>query len=202
MTEYTIFALAFAASAAAPGPETLGILSRALSGRLFASLPLAFGIIMGKLIMLTAALLGLTALAEILGPLFVVLKYVGTAYLLWLGIKKWRNASRAFEIKKNPNPINWTIEVGLGLALTLSNPIAIVFYIALLPGVVDASNVTWNSYMILCFIIVCMMLIIMIGYSLIGAAAKKMFSSPKFKIHLDRLAGTMMIGAAILMVIR
>ncbi|MGP7817333.1 LysE family translocator [Niallia sp. 01092] len=202
MAEYTIFALVFAASASTPGPETLGILSRALSGRPFASLPLALGIIIGKLIMLTAAILGLTALAEILGPIFVVLKYFGTAYLFWLGIKKWRNASKVFEMKKNSNPINLTIEIGLGLVLTLSNPIAIVFYIALLPGVVDASNVTLNSYIILCFIIVCMMLIIMIGYSLIGVATKKMFSSPNFKIHFDRLAGALMIGAAILMVIR
>ncbi|WP_141433921.1 LysE family translocator [Bacillus sp. 03113] len=202
MTEYTIFILAFAASAATPGPEIVGLLSRALSGGSFASLPLAVGIILGKLLMLTAAILGLTALVEILGPTFVALKFCGVAYLVWLGIKKWRNAGRVFAVNEETKPVNFAVEIGLGLAMTLSNPIAIVFYMALLPGVVDVSGVTLNSFVILCSIIIGVMTIIVVGYGIIAEVARKVFSSPNSKGKIDRVAGAMMIGAAILIVTR
>ena len=69
MTQYLLFFMAFAASAAAPGPEIAGLLSRSLSGGIASSVPLAVGIIAGKLLMLTAAIVGLTALLTVLGGL-------------------------------------------------------------------------------------------------------------------------------------
>lgn len=202
MTEYSIFMLAFAVSAAAPGPEIAGLLSRALSGGMFASLPVALGIILGKLLMLTAAVVGLIALVKVLGPMFVTLKFCGAAYLIWLGINKWRNAGRVLAPNEKTKPVNFVIEIGLGLTMTLSNPIAIVFYMALLPGAIDVSGVTLYSYVILCSIIICVMIAIVVGYSIMAEVARKFFSSSNSKRLIDRTAGAMMIGAAILIVMR
>lgn len=79
MTGYTIFLLAFAASAAAPGPEIAALLSRSLSGGMCASVPLALGIMLGKLLMLSAAVIGLSALVATLGPMLLGLKFIGAA---------------------------------------------------------------------------------------------------------------------------
>jgi len=202
MVEYTVFMLAFSASAAAPGPEIAGLLSRALSGGILASMPLAFGIIIGKLLMFTVAVVGLTTLVKVLGPMFVALKFFGAIYLFWLGIKKWRNAGDVLAANDKTKPLNFVVEIVLGLAMTLSNPIAIVFYLALLPGVIDVSDVTLNSYAILCTIIICSMTAIVVGYGIMAEVARKLFSSSNSKSRIDRIAGAIMIGAGFLIATR
>ncbi|MGO4570718.1 LysE family translocator [Microvirga sp. 2TAF3] len=202
MTEYTVFLLAFAASAAAPGPEIAGLLARALSNGMFASLPLALGIILGKLIMLTAALLGLSALITVLGPVFVALKFGGAAYLIWLGVKKWRNSGRVLAATEAMKPAGFAAEIGLGLMMTLSNPIAIVFYLALLPGVIDMAGVTVTTYAALSAIIAGVMAAVTLGYGLIAEIARRVFSSSRAKTRIDRASGAMMIGAGLLIASR
>lgn len=202
MTEYTIFLLAFAASAAAPGPEIAALLSRSLAGGLFASLPLAIGIILGKLLMLSAAVVGLSALVATLGPMLLGLKFLGAAYLLWLGIKKWRSAGRMLATGDKVKPASFLVETGLGLAMTLSNPLALVFYVALLPGVIDVAGIAPGSYAILCLIIVGVMAAIVVAYGAMAALARKQFASSKSKARIDRTSGAMMVGAALLIATR
>ena len=81
-----------------PGPEIAALLSRSLSDGIRSSLPLAAGIVAGKLLMLSAGIVGLGALLAALGPGFAALKYAGAAYLLWLGIKRLRAANPAMSI--------------------------------------------------------------------------------------------------------
>ena len=195
MTEYLVFLLAFAASAAAPGPETAGLMARALGGGMLASLPRALGIVLGKLLMLTAAIVGLAALVDLLGPFFAVLKYAGAAYLIWLGVRRWRRAGEASTLSGAAEPVRFGVDVGLGLAMTLSNPIAILFYLALLPGVVDIAGLTLNGYAILCLIVVGVMAAVTISYGILAEAVRKAFSSSRSKAGMDRATGAMLIGA-------
>jgi len=88
--EVMLFAGVFAMSAAAPGADTMLILARSLAGGPRAAAPLAAGITIAKLVMLTAAAAGVSAAAATLGTMFVLLKIAGAAYLVWLGIKMWR----------------------------------------------------------------------------------------------------------------
>jgi len=86
-----VFAGIFAVSAAVPGADTMLILARSLAGGPRAAAPLAVGITVAKLIMLSAAAAGVSAAAT-LGTMFVVLKIAGAAYLVWLGIRMWRRS--------------------------------------------------------------------------------------------------------------
>ena len=86
--------------------------------------------------------------------------------------------------------------------MTLSNPIAIIFYIALLPGVIDVSGVTPANYAILCAIIVGVMVAVVLGYGLLAELARRSFSSPKGKTRIDRFSGAMMVGAGVLIATR
>ncbi|RNB79729.1 LysE family translocator [Brevibacillus fluminis] len=202
MSGYTVFLLAFAASAASPGPEIAGLLSRSLSGGILASLPLAFGIVLGKLLMLSAAVVGLSAIADGLGPIFVALKYGGAGYLFWLGFKKWKQAGRPIAAGESAKPVSVKAEIGLGLAMTLSNPLAIFFYVALLPSSIDMAGVTLVSYSFLCAIIIGVMVAVVIGYGIVAEVARKAFTSSSAKTLIDRLAGLMMFVSGLLIVIR
>ncbi|HTD03621.1 LysE family translocator [Undibacterium sp.] len=200
--DYSVFIIAFAASAAAPGPEIAALLSRTLAGGRAATLPLAAGIIAGKLLMLSAALLGLATLFAALGPWFAGLKLLGVAYLLYLGMKKWKQAGRAVASGTAPLLVSRTSELMLGLAMTLSNPIAIMFYLALLPGVIDVSRVDLRIFTVLCGIIVGIMGAVVVVYGGAAELARKQFSSPDSKKMLDRVAAAMMLGSALLIAVR
>ncbi len=80
------FAGVFAVSAALPGPDTMLLFSRALGSGVREAVTVAIGLVLGKVALLTAAVLGVAAAAVALGPLFVVLKLAGGAYLVWLAV--------------------------------------------------------------------------------------------------------------------
>ncbi len=202
MTQYAVFLLAFAASAAAPGPEIAGLLARTLGNGIRAGVPLASGIVVGKLALLTAAVIGLTGLVAALGPVFAVLRYAGAAYLIWLGIKKWRRAGRLLATDAAAAPASLAREVGLGMAMTLSNPIALVFYVALLPGVIEVSDVTVQSYLILCAILVTVMAAVVLGYGLMAELARRMLSAADSKSRIDRISAVLFVLAGLLIALR
>ncbi len=201
MTQYAVFLLAFAASAAAPGPEIAGLLARTLGNGIRSGFPLAGGIITGKLALLSAAVIGLTGLVKAMGPFFVVLQYVGAAYLIWLGIKKWRRAGRLLQTGATA-PNSLAREVGLGMAMTMSNPIALVFYVALLPGVIDVEGVTVQSYLILCAILVAVMVAVVLAYGLMAELARKLLAAADSKSRIDRISGVMFVLAGLLIALR
>ena len=202
MTQYGLFLLAFAASAAAPGPEIAGLLARALGNGIRSGFPLAGGIVIGKLALLSAAVIGLTGLVKAMGPFFAILQYLGAAYLIWLGIKKWRRAGRMLDTNATTAPTTLVREVGLGMAMTLSNPIALVFYVALLPGVIDVAGVTVQSYLILCAILVLVMAVVVLGYGLMAELARKLLSAADSKSRIDRISGVMFVLAGLLIALR
>jgi len=202
MTQYVVFALAFAASAAAPGPEIAGLLARTLGNGIRSGFPLAGGIVVGKLALLSAAVIGLTGLVAALGPAFVVLRYLGAGYLIWLGIKKWRRAGRLLATDAATAPTSRAREVGLGMAMTLSNPIALVFYVALLPGVIEVSDVSVRSYLILCTILVLVMAVVVLGYGLMAELARKLLSAADSKSRIDRISAVLFVLAGLLIAIR
>lgn len=197
-SEYAVFALSFAASAAAPGPEIAAVLGRSLSRGLRQCAPLALGIIVGKLVMLSAAILGIAALIATLGPVFTVVQLLGAAYLLYLGARKWRRARNAVAVTATVDDRDSAVvQVALGLGMTLSNPIAIAFYTALLPGVLDIEDITVDTYLVLVAILVGVMVATVTAYGLAAEVARKLLTGNRAKAWIDRLAGTMFMAAGV-----
>lgn len=201
-SEYAVFALSFAASAAAPGPEIAAVLGRSLSRGVRACAPLALGIIVGKLVMLTAAIVGIAALVAALGPVFRVVQLVGAAYLLYLGIRKWRRARRAVAPTTGNERDSAWVQIALGLGMTLSNPIAIAFYTALLPGVVDIDEIDVDTYLVLAAILVAVMVVTVTAYGVAAEVARKLLTGSSAKVWMDRLAGTMFMAAGVWVAVR
>ena len=90
-----LFTVAFAVSAVLPGPDTMLLFSRALGSGARAAAPIALGLTLGKLGLLSAALAGVTAAAVTLGPVFVAFKLAGGVYVVWLAVSMWRRAGQA-----------------------------------------------------------------------------------------------------------
>ncbi|MEL6207596.1 MAG: LysE family translocator [Pseudomonadota bacterium] len=118
-----------------PGPTVLLVLSYALSQGRRVAVATALGVATGDLIAITAALAGLGALLSTSAVAFTVLKWVGAAYLVWLGISMWRKAGRAAGMSPDGEapPAAARAVFGHAALVTALNPKSIGFFVAFVP---------------------------------------------------------------------
>lgn len=200
--EVLLFAAVFAASAAAPGADTMLLFARSMAAGPRAAAPLAVGITAAKLVLLAAAAAGVSAAAAALGPVFIAVKVAGAAYLLWLGIKMWRRPPAATKPAASATPpVGPVRAVATGFVLGVSNPQAIVFYLALLPAVITPGAGV-GLYSVLAVALCAVMAIVATAYIALGARARRAAASPTARRRADRIAGTVLIGSGVLVATR
>jgi len=86
-----------------PGPAVFAIIARSFSSGKLQAFYMTAGIILGDYIFIILALFGLSALAEIMGTAFIIIKYLSAAYLIWLGIKMLRTKTESIDIEASHN---------------------------------------------------------------------------------------------------
>lgn len=138
-----------------PGPNMLHILGRSVGLGFRGSVPAMAGCLLAMLLVLAASAAGLSALLHSSPMLFEVLRYLGVAYLAWLGLKAWRDSCRpAPPVTVDATPPvaaslgAWKVFRG-GLLVGLSNPKLLLFAAAFLPQFVDPSRGQALQYSVL-----------------------------------------------------
>lgn len=197
ITALTIFAFAILVAAASPGPAIAAILARVI-GRGTAGVP-AFigGIVLGDIIWLAIAVLGLSFVANSFEMIFAVIKYAGAAYLLFIAYKLWTAPVAPIDVDTVSNVDGQPLRsFAGGLLLTLGNPKTIAFYVALTPTLIDVSRIDLVSYAELAAIIAVVLVFVLGGYALAASRARKMFRSSRVMKMLNRIGGSVMAGAA------
>lgn len=196
------FTIAYAIAVIVPGPGVAAVVARALGGGFRSAFPMVLGILAGDLVYLVFALFGLAAIATWFGPLFVVVKWGGALYLLYVAWQFWsaRPGSEQIGAKREESP--WRTFLA-GFALTMGNPKTIVFYLALLPTVIPLDRpITVLGFVELTAIVTVVLLIIGCAYASLAAAARDFFRSSRAIRALNRTAGVIMASAAALIVVR
>src|SRR3569623_3260183 len=180
MSLLTLFAftVAYLVAVLVPGPGVAAIVARALGGGFTSAIPMIVGILVGDLIYLIFALFGLAAIATYFGPIFVVVRWAGALYLLYIAWKFW-TARPGSEQLGPKTEAHWTRTVLAGLSLTQGNPKTIVFYLALLPTVVPLERITLVGVLELAAIVVVILLIIGCGYAALAARARAFLARPR-----------------------
>jgi threonine/homoserine/homoserine lactone efflux protein len=190
------FAAAFFFLAVSPGPGLAAILSRSLGGGMLAGLAVTAGLVVGDAIFLGAAMIGLSAIATAMGPLFAVVKYAGAAYLIWLGVQAFRSASKPVEFEAQTAGTLWK-DVALGLMVTLGNPKPILFYGALLPTFLDLSKATVSDFIVMMSVVFGVSFVVYSGYMLMIERAKRLIASTRTVKRLNQVTGVMLIGSGV-----
>ncbi|HWA47283.1 MAG TPA: LysE family translocator, partial [Dongiaceae bacterium] len=147
------FAIGMFFLALSPGPGLATIISRALASGPVAGLAVTGGLVLGDFAFMAIAMVGMTAIATALGPLFALLKYAGAAYLVWLGIAVLRGAAKPMKVAPRAGR-GMVKDVGLGLLVTMGNPKPILFYSALLPAFLDMTRIHLGDFLVLAGIVV------------------------------------------------
>ena len=190
------FAAAFFVLALSPGPGLAAILSRSLVSGLPAGLAVTSGLVIGDAIFLGIAMVGLSAIANTMGPMFQVIKYAGAAYLIWIGVQALRAAAKPVAIEARPSG-SLLKDVGLGLVVTMGNPKPILFYGALLPTFLDLSTVTARDFAILMAVVVAVSVAVYSGYMIVIERARRLLNSTRAVKRLNQATGLMLIGSGI-----
>lgn len=195
------FAAAFFLLALAPGPGLAAIVSRTLGSGLASGFAVTTGLVIGDFIFMGVAVVGLSAIAAAMGPVFQVVKYAGAAYLIWLGYRAITSAARPLAVESQASVTLWR-DVGIGLLVTLGNPKPILFYGALLPTFLDMTRIGTNDYVVLAAIVVGISYLVYGGYMLLADRTRRLVASTRAVRRLNQATGTMLIGSGVLVATR
>lgn len=198
---FITYAVALAIAAVIPGPGVIALVARALGSGVRPTMPMLLGIAAGDVVYLGAAVAGLAWLATQFSAIFVVLKYLGAAYLLYMAWGFWRTGITAEKItaKRAHGPIASFIA---GLLVTLGNPKAIIFYLALLPSLFDLALITKVDFAALIALTFLVLLVTMTPYVVLAGRARQLLQTPKALTMMNRFAATCLAGAATAIALR
>ena len=192
-----LFCLLYVVATATPGPGIAAIVARVLS-RGSRGLP-AFiaGFVASDLIWFTLAATGMAVLAKTLHTAFLVLRYLGALYLLYLAYRMWTAPARPLgaQIATATDESARRLFAG-SLALTLGNPKVMVFFLALLPTVVDLGDIGVRACLEIAAAICVILSGVLTAYSVAAARARRVFKDARAVRWLNRGSGGVMAGAA------
>jgi len=195
-TGFIAYAGALAIAAAIPGPGVTALVARALGSGFRSSLFMALGLVVGDLAYLTAVVLGLAFVAQTFGTVFLVVKWLGVAYLAWLAVAFWRSGISPQKIEAGKARGGFVEGVLSGLVLTLGNPKTMIFYLALTPTIVDLHAITAADYGGLVAVTVAVLLVVLVPYLALAARARSLLAAPRALKALNRTAALFLMGAA------
>lgn len=189
-----VFIVIFTLDSIAPGPAVAMVMSRGASIGLTRTLPFIAGLVIGDLFLFLLALLGLSALAAALGPLFLIIKWLGVCYLLYLAYSAW-NAELSKLEATSTTEAGWK-SFGLALILPLGNPKAVGFYVALLPTVMDVSDLSVTTAIQFSMAIIVVWGGVLVFYTALADRGRRYFNDSSMQKWLNRGAAGAMAGAA------
>ncbi|MBP0437634.1 LysE family translocator [Tianweitania sediminis] len=191
-----IFAGALFVAAGSPGPSIAALVARVLTGGLRSVLPFLAAMWVGEAIWLSLAVFGLAFIAQSFHLVFTVIKWAGVAYLVYLAWRMWTAPVGAEKAALPSADRPWRM-FAAGIAVTLGNPKIMMFYLALLPTIIDLSRVSMLGWAELVATMVIVLVIIDLGWAFAAQQARRLMKSPSAMRLANRLSAMAMGGAAV-----
>lgn len=191
------FLLAATLIAVSPGPGAAASMSAGLRYGFSSALRTIAGLQTALLTQLLIVVAGLGVLLQTSALAFNIVKLCGAAYLIWLGVQKWRAAPEAIDETRARAASNALFVEGL--LVNLTNPKAIVFVAALIPQFVDPTRPQWPQFLIIGLTMCGVDTIVMSGYALLATRLGRWLHDPKWLKAQNRFFGGVFVGAGALL---
>ncbi|EOD79493.1 threonine transporter [Grimontia sp. AD028] len=191
------FSIAIFVFAITPGPGIFAILARAMVTGWRDCVAISSGMVASDLIYLTLACFGLATIAENYAGLFTVIRYVGAAYLIYLGYKMFKALPQVAQLSEETvkKSSGAAADFAQGFLISASNPKVILFYIAFLPTFMDVTLLSMGD-VVLANVLAGFALMSGVMMIAVGAdRAAKLLKTEKAVKRMNRSAGSLMIGA-------
>jgi threonine/homoserine/homoserine lactone efflux protein len=196
-----LFAGVYAMAVLSPGPAVAAVIANVLGAGIRRSAFFIWGIVVGDLVWFGLVGMGLAALAENFQGLFIVVKYAGVAYLLFLAYKLWTAPASVAEAASETRGGGAKLFLG-GLALTMGNPKVMVFFVSILPLVVDLTKLSPIIAGEIAMLIFVILSAAMWTYAFAADRARRVVASSRAMKLINRATAGVMAGAAVAVVSR
>jgi threonine/homoserine/homoserine lactone efflux protein len=195
------FCAVYALAVATPGPGIAAVIARSLTHGFKGAPAFVAGFLLGDLVWFAIAATGFAALAKTAETVFVAIKWAGVVYLLYFAWKLWTAPAERVAVAGDDREHGLSAFVA-SLMLTLANPKAILFFVALLPTVVDLTTMNAVTFAQVSLAIVVVLPIVLFSYVFLAARARELFTTPRAVRRLNRSSGVAMAGAAVVVATR
>jgi homoserine/homoserine lactone efflux protein len=176
-----------------PGPIVTLVIATGATRGVRAALVTVAGTVTGNALLVTAIAFGLSWVLKSSLVLFEAIRWVGAAYLVWLGVQAWRNAGQEAEL---PAPAG-RVHFWRGFLVALSNPKTIAFFTAFLPQFVDPSLPAEFQLAVMCAVSVVMAAVTDSAWALAAGLGRAFFVKPARARLLGRASGAVLIGGGV-----
>ncbi|MBN9219150.1 MAG: LysE family translocator [Mesorhizobium sp.] len=200
-TAFLAYCAAVTLAAATPGPAMFTVITNGVSRGFLRAFIAGVGVAAGDAVLVTLALLGLVALAQTFEWIFLLLKYAGAAYLIFLGVKMWRASAGA---SHEPQTVEARLSRSffLGASIALGNPKAILFHASIMPLILNLDTMTFFDGLLVVAVVISVNILTMGMYAALAGRASGWFRTPKRMRLMNRFAGSAMIGTGALIAAR
>lgn len=201
--DYTYWAVFFTAALAlnlSPGPDLIFILSRTLAGGKVVGIASSVGVCTGALVHVAAAALGISAILATSITAFNVVKYIGAAYLVYLGIKNFRCAGTILNVSTECiSHISPWSAFRQGMLVDILNPKVAIFFMAFLPQFVrpDFASVSFQLLGLGILVILVGLLVECLFVLLATRISRLLQNNISVSKWLDRFLGSILIGLGV-----
>jgi threonine/homoserine/homoserine lactone efflux protein len=189
------YAAALFIAAAIPGPGITAIVARALGSNFRETFFMGLGLVLGDMTYLTAVILGLAFVAQTFTEVFIIIKIVGALYLGYIAYKLWTAGLLPQEIAAQKSS-NIGLSFLSGLLVTLGNPKTMLFYVALVPTLIDINSIGPREYGILLVTTFVVLLVVLVPYMMLASRARTLLKQPRALRALNRVAASILAGTA------
>jgi threonine/homoserine/homoserine lactone efflux protein len=176
-----------------PGPIVTLVIATGAREGMRAALTTVVGTTLGNALLLAAIAFGLSWVVRNAATLFEILRWIGAAYLIWLGIQAWRHAGETGAASLPRGHVH----VWRGFAVALSNPKTIAFFTAFLPQFVDSGLPVEPQLALMCTVSVVLAAIIDSGWAVAAGLGRAWFMQSWRAKLLGRLSGVALIGGGV-----
>ncbi len=186
-----------------PSTSVALVVTRSATLGVSSGIAVATGIVLGDLTFILLALLGMSVVAETMAGVFLTIKYLGGAYLLWLGFTLLTSENKTtFSANHSATHGSFITSFLAGIFLTLGDIKAIFFYVSLFPTFVDLSALNTSDIIIIVLITISTVGLVKITYAISAQKFVTMSRCLKLENTAKKLAGSFMIGAGSYLIIK
>tara|TARA_B100001123_G_scaffold181053_1_gene207425 strand:- start:1844 stop:2458 length:615 start_codon:yes stop_codon:yes gene_type:complete len=178
-----------------PGPTILLVISYSLIRGRQAVFALLLGVGLGDIVAMILSFIGVGLLLQTVTIAFQFLKWIGAAYLIWLGIRMWRSASESTELAAITDNKVWHAIMANAFVITALNPKSIVFFLAFLPQFINSEKPFITQSLILGSTFLILAIISVLFYSMLASFTGQQMQLSLIHRWTNRIGGSLLIGA-------
>jgi homoserine/homoserine lactone efflux protein len=205
-TWLAFFAAAWAISVS-PGPGAVAAMSSGLNHGFARGYFTTLGLVLGTWTQILVVALGLGALIAASGIAFTLVKWLGVAYLVWLGVRQWGSPAAPMVTDATMDHASArTTRSSLRRSLVLRgwminavNPKGTVFLLAVMPQFLDLTQALGRQYGVIAATLCCTDLVVMAGYTALASRVLKLLRSARQFSLMNRIFGSLFVVAGALL---